>query len=132
MMNEFLSRDYPSSIEKWRRLGLLEDLRGSIEVSVAENLERMSLYLGDLEGKDVYVMGYNLSFSIFPAIRRICSQNVDYQIEEPEKFFNYYKEWFRERIESFEKMPNIDPEAQAVYMFCEHTLKILRKCAESE
>lgn len=80
----------------------------------------------------MYVMGYNLSFSIFPVIRKICSQNVDYQIEEPEKFFNYYKEWFRENIESFEKLENVDAEAQAVYLFCEHVLKILRKSAESE
>lgn len=62
MMNEFLSRDYPSSIEKWRRLGLLEDLRGSIEVSVAENLERMSLYLGDLEGEGCVCNGVQLKF----------------------------------------------------------------------
>ena len=129
--------DVDACVSYWWSYSFLDGIRDkTLKEKCAISYTRMARFLHDNPDYCTItaVPGLDLCFSCFPLIRRVVTA-TKLTLTDPEAFLDFCKEYFRERVDHFEKivaMTHIDLEAEAITECAEYAAKILRKQENEE
>jgi hypothetical protein len=122
-----------SCVSYWWAYSFLDGIKDqTIKEKCAVSFTKMAQFL--YENNDfctaTAMSGINLDVTIFPIIRRVVVGS-GLALTDPEAFIEFCKEFFRERVDHYEKlsaksMHFVDFEAQAACDCAEYAIKVLK------
>lgn len=112
----------------WDEYGLLDGLHGDVKIMVARGYYNMSCYLVDKEPNTMNALGFDMSVTLLPIIRRVVSK-TEVELKNPKSFLEFCMDFVRERVDHYEhitKVANFDMEALICADISDMAIKIIK------
>ena len=113
----------------WENVGFLEGLNGKARQVCIESYTKMALYILNENPREINAMGFQMSLTVFPIIRRVVTnEEVLQPLVDPEAFYEFCMQFIAERVDHYEKvmkMSHVDIEAVACREISTEAIRII-------